>query len=179
MESEIRTILQRVERAGLQSYLAEKWAVDAVRKPLPEPVRRRVAVKILKPGMDTRQVIARFEAERQALAMMDHPNIAKVLEAGVVTGGSPVDFTARLTTGGPPVATYRIASETCATNLNADPTGFGTQNRISAEKDCAATSESVHCVFSRWAITLIASPSTCLLICGSELGGSAGFILLC
>ncbi len=47
-----------------------------------EPVRRRVALKIIKPGMDTRQVIARFEAERQALAMMDHPNIAKVLEAG-------------------------------------------------------------------------------------------------
>jgi serine/threonine protein kinase len=46
------------------------------------PVRRRVALKIIKPGMDTRQVIARFEAERQALAMMDHPNIAKVLDAG-------------------------------------------------------------------------------------------------
>ena len=45
-----------------------------------EPVRRRVALKIIKPGMDTRQVIARFEAERQALAMMDHPNIAKVLD---------------------------------------------------------------------------------------------------
>ena len=43
------------------------------------PVRRQVALKIIKPGMDTRQVIARFEAERQALAMMDHPNIAKVL----------------------------------------------------------------------------------------------------
>ncbi len=46
-----------------------------------EPVKRRVALKIIKPGMDTRQVIARFEAERQALAMMDHPNIAKVLDA--------------------------------------------------------------------------------------------------
>jgi serine/threonine protein kinase len=50
------------------------------------PVRRRVALKIIKPGMDTREVIARFEAERQALAMMDHPNIAKVLDAGT-TGG--------------------------------------------------------------------------------------------
>jgi serine/threonine protein kinase/tetratricopeptide (TPR) repeat protein len=48
------------------------------------PVERRVALKIVKPGMDTRQVIARFEAERQALAMMDHPNIAKVLDAGMV-----------------------------------------------------------------------------------------------
>ena len=47
-----------------------------------EPVKRRVAIKIIKLGMDTRQVIARFEAERQALALMDHPNIAKVLDAG-------------------------------------------------------------------------------------------------
>lgn len=47
-----------------------------------EPVRRRVALKVIKLGMDTREVIARFEAERQALAMMDHPNIAKVLDAG-------------------------------------------------------------------------------------------------
>src|SRR5262249_11588876 len=47
-----------------------------------EPVRRKVALKVIKPGMDTRQVIARFEAERQALALMDHPNIAKVLDAG-------------------------------------------------------------------------------------------------
>ena len=47
-----------------------------------QPVRRKVALKIIKPGMDTKQVIARFEAERQALAMMDHPNIAKVHDAG-------------------------------------------------------------------------------------------------
>src|SRR5262249_10013491 len=47
-----------------------------------EPIRRKVALKVIKPGMDTRQVIARFEAERQALALMDHPNIAKVLDAG-------------------------------------------------------------------------------------------------
>ena len=47
-----------------------------------EPVRRRVALKIIKPGMDSRQVIARFEAERQALALMDHPNIAKIFDAG-------------------------------------------------------------------------------------------------
>ena len=54
-----------------------------------EPVRRRVALKILKLGMDTRSVIARFEAERQALAMMDHPNIAKVLDAGTTETGRP------------------------------------------------------------------------------------------
>ena len=53
------------------------------------PVRRRVALKVIKPGMDTRQVIARFEAERQALALMDHPNIAKVLEAGATDSGRP------------------------------------------------------------------------------------------
>ena len=53
------------------------------------PVRRRVALKIIKAGMDTRQVIARFEAERQALAMMDHPNIARVLDAGSTEPGRP------------------------------------------------------------------------------------------
>jgi WD40 repeat protein len=54
-----------------------------------EPIRRRVALKIIKLGMDTRQVIARFEAERQALAMMDHPNIAGVLDAGATDTGRP------------------------------------------------------------------------------------------
>jgi eukaryotic-like serine/threonine-protein kinase len=54
-----------------------------------EPVRRRVALKVIKLGMDTKQVIARFGAERQALAMMDHPNIAKVLEAGATDAGRP------------------------------------------------------------------------------------------
>jgi serine/threonine protein kinase len=53
------------------------------------PVRRRVALKIIKPGMDTRQVIARFEAERQALALMDHSNIAKVFDAGATETGRP------------------------------------------------------------------------------------------
>jgi serine/threonine protein kinase/WD40 repeat protein len=54
-----------------------------------QPVRRKVALKVLKAGMDTRQVIARFEAERQALALMDHPNIARVLDAGETTTGRP------------------------------------------------------------------------------------------
>ena len=54
-----------------------------------EPIQRTVALKIIKPGMDTRQVIARFEAERQAVAMMDHPNIAKVLDAGTTDSGRP------------------------------------------------------------------------------------------
>ncbi len=54
-----------------------------------EPVRRKVALKLIKPGMDSSQVIARFEAERQALAMMDHPNIARVLDAGATDTGRP------------------------------------------------------------------------------------------
>src|SRR5262245_10735333 len=54
-----------------------------------EPVRRRVALKVIKLGMDTKQVVARFEAERQALAMMDHPNIAKVFDAGTTEAGRP------------------------------------------------------------------------------------------
>ncbi len=54
-----------------------------------EPVQRKVALKIIKPGMDSRQVIARFEAERQALALMDHPHIAKVLDAGTTDDGRP------------------------------------------------------------------------------------------
>jgi serine/threonine protein kinase len=65
-----------------------------------EPVQRRVALKVIKPGMDTRQVIARFEAERQALAMMDHPNIAKVLDAGTTEGGYPY-FVMELVNGNP------------------------------------------------------------------------------
>jgi serine/threonine protein kinase/tetratricopeptide (TPR) repeat protein len=54
-----------------------------------EPVKRAVALKLIKPGMDSRQVLARFEAERQALALMDHPNIARVLDAGAIESGRP------------------------------------------------------------------------------------------
>jgi tetratricopeptide (TPR) repeat protein len=73
-------LLQQIGEGGFGVvYLAEQE----------EPVRRRVALKIIKLGMDTRQVIARFEAERQALAMMDHPNIAKVLDAGATASGRP------------------------------------------------------------------------------------------
>jgi serine/threonine-protein kinase len=53
------------------------------------PVRRKVALKLIKPGMDTKQVVVRFEAERQALAMMDHPNIARVLDGGATESGRP------------------------------------------------------------------------------------------
>lgn len=54
-----------------------------------EPIRRTVALKVLKPGMDTREIITRFEAERQALALLDHPGIAKILDAGVTASGRP------------------------------------------------------------------------------------------
>ena len=54
-----------------------------------EPIKRRVALKIVKVGMDTEEVIARFEAERQALALMEHPNIANVFEAGAIDSGRP------------------------------------------------------------------------------------------
>ena len=54
-----------------------------------EPVRRRVAIKLIKAGMDTQEVVARFESERQALALMDHPDIAKVFDAGSTPEGRP------------------------------------------------------------------------------------------
>ena len=54
-----------------------------------EPTRRRVALKVIKPGMDTEEVVARFEAERQALALMDHPYIAKVFDGGATDTGRP------------------------------------------------------------------------------------------
>jgi len=73
-------LLQRIGEGGMGVvYMAEQEA----------PVRRRVALKIIKPGMDTGQVVARFEAERQALALMDHPNIARVLDAGATQAGRP------------------------------------------------------------------------------------------
>jgi serine/threonine protein kinase len=64
------------------------------------PVRRKVALKVLKPGMDTRQVVARFEAERQALAIMEHPNIAKVFDGGATFSGRPY-FVMELVKGDP------------------------------------------------------------------------------
>ena len=73
-------VLQLIGEGGFGSvYMAEQE----------EPVRRKVALKIIKLGMDTRQVTARFEAERQALALMDHPNIARVLDAGATESGRP------------------------------------------------------------------------------------------
>src|SRR5262249_19849238 len=65
-----------------------------------EPVRRKVALKVIKPGMDTREVIARFEAERQALALMDHPHIARVHDGGETASGRPY-FVMELVQGAP------------------------------------------------------------------------------
>ena len=88
-------LLQKIGEGGMGVvYMAEQKA----------PINRRVALKIIKPGMDTRQVIARFDAERQALALMDHPNIARVLDAGATDNGRPF-FVMELVKG-VPVTTY-------------------------------------------------------------------------
>ena len=73
-------LLQQIGEGGMGTvYMAEQT----------HPVQRRVALKVIKPGMDSRQVVARFEAERQALAMMDHVNIARVFDAGATASGRP------------------------------------------------------------------------------------------
>jgi serine/threonine protein kinase len=73
-------LLQQIGEGGMGTvYVAEQTV----------PVRRTVALKLIKAGMDSRQVLARFDAERQALALMDHPNIAKVLDAGTADNGRP------------------------------------------------------------------------------------------
>jgi serine/threonine protein kinase/WD40 repeat protein/Tfp pilus assembly protein PilF len=73
-------LLQKIGEGGMGTvFMAEQQ----------QPVQRKVALKVIKPGMDSHQVIARFEAERQALALMDHPNIAKVLDAGATDSGRP------------------------------------------------------------------------------------------
>ena len=100
-------LLQQVGEGGFGVvYMAEQQ----------EPVRRQVALKIIKPGMDTKEVIARFEAERQALALMDHPNIAKVLDAGATSDGRPF-FVMELVKGVP-------VTEFC------DKNSFSTKQRL-------------------------------------------------
>ena len=79
----------RIDRYKLLQQIGEGgWGVVFVAEQ-EQPVRRRVALKVIKPGMDSQSVIARFEAERQALALMDHPNIAYVLDAGTTETGGP------------------------------------------------------------------------------------------
>jgi eukaryotic-like serine/threonine-protein kinase len=88
-------LLQKTGEGGM----GEVWLAEQR-----EPVHRRVAIKLIKAGMNTREVIARFESERQALALMDHPAIARVLDAGSTPRGTPyfvMEYVA-----GPPIATY-------------------------------------------------------------------------
>src|SRR5262245_56899500 len=73
-------LLEQIGEGGMGSV----WMAQQT-----EPVKRLVALKLIKAGMDSKQVIARFEAERQALALMDHPNIAKVLDGGTTAAGRP------------------------------------------------------------------------------------------
>jgi serine/threonine-protein kinase len=84
-------------------YLAEQTA----------PVRRKVALKLIKPGLDSRSVLARFEAERQALALMDHPNIARIYDGGATDQGQPF-FVMELVRGVP-------LTDYCDRNRLADP----------------------------------------------------------
>jgi serine/threonine protein kinase len=79
----------RIGRYKLLQQLGEGGCGVVYMAEQEEPVRRRVALKVIKLGMDTKSVIARFEAERQALALMDHPNIAKVLDASATETGRP------------------------------------------------------------------------------------------
>src|SRR3984957_17381969 len=74
------TLLEEIGEGGMGSVWMARQS---------EPVKRKGAVKLIKPGMDTRAVLARFEAERQALALMDHPNIARVLDGGLASDGRP------------------------------------------------------------------------------------------
>ena len=78
-----------IGRYRLLEFLGEGGVGRVFAAEQTDPVRRRVAIKILKPGMDSRDVIARFEGERQAMAMMDHPGITKVLDAGTTERGRP------------------------------------------------------------------------------------------
>jgi serine/threonine protein kinase/tetratricopeptide (TPR) repeat protein len=100
-------LLQKIGEGGFGTvYMAEQS----------KPVRRRVAVKILKAGMDTRQFVARFEAERQALAMMDHPNIARIIDGGESEQGRP--FLVMELVRGIPITTF------------CDEQNFGTEQRL-------------------------------------------------
>src|SRR6185295_73048 len=84
-------LLEQIGEGGM----GEVWVADQL-----EPIKRRVALKLIKPGMDSRSVLGRFEAERQALAVMDHPNIAKVFDAGASVDGRPY-FVMELVKGTP------------------------------------------------------------------------------
>ena len=91
---------ERIGRYRLLETLGEGGFGQVFLAEQTEPVRRRVALKVIKLGMDTREVVARFEQERQALAIMDHPHIAKVIDAGATDQGRPY-FVMELVKGEP------------------------------------------------------------------------------
>ena len=95
-----------------------------------EPISRMVALKVVKAGMDSKQVLARFEAERQALAMMDHPNIAKVLDAGATAGGRP--YFAMELVKGIPITTF------------CDQQKFGPRRRLELFRDVCSAVNHAH-----------------------------------
>jgi non-specific serine/threonine protein kinase/serine/threonine-protein kinase len=94
-------LLERIGTGGM----GEVWVAEQS-----EPVKRRVALKLIKGGLGSREIIARFEAERQALALMNHPNIARILDAGTTAEGQPY-FVMELVAGKPDCARcWRFAS---------------------------------------------------------------------
>ena len=107
-------------------------------------VRRRVAMKIIKPGMDTKQVIARFEAERQALAMMDHPNIAKVPDAGETAAGRPY-FVMELVKGKPITDYCDETNSTPGPGSSCSPTSAAPSSTLIRRPSSTATSSQVTC----------------------------------
>jgi serine/threonine protein kinase len=114
-------LLQQIGEGGFGTV----WMAEQL-----EPVTRRVALKIIKAGMDTREVIARFEAERQALAMMDHPNIAKVFDAGATDKGRPF-FVMELVKG-TPITRY------------CDEAQLGTRQRLALFEDVCSAINHAH-----------------------------------
>ena len=114
-------LLQQIGEGGFGAV----WMAEQT-----EPVTRRVALKIIKLGMDTREVIARFEQERQALAMMDHPNIAKVLDAGATDKGRPF-FVMELVKG-MPITKY------------CDEAQLGTRERLALFGDVCSAIQHAH-----------------------------------
>ena len=115
------TLRQQIGEGGFGSV----WMAEQS-----EPISRMVALKVIKAGMDTRQVLARFEAERQAVAMMDHPNIAKVLDAGATSTGRP--FFAMELVKGIPITQF------------CDQQKFGPRHRLELFKDVCAAVQHAH-----------------------------------
>ena len=128
-------LLQKLGEGGMGSV----WVAEQS-----EPVRRRVALKLVKAGMDSERVIARFEAERQALALMDHTNIAKVFEAGTTETGRP--YFAMELVKGVPITTY------------CDELHLSIRERLALFVDVCRAVQHAH---QRVSSTATSSPTTC------------------